>query len=75
MHMPFYTLCVETKDEERVVSVRSAACFKPVLQVAAAGEGAGIVPAHENRTEPMTANQPPPDGPEADGMCVVVEAK
>ena len=59
---------VDTKDERRIVVVRPKAPFRPVFQVATTREGSGIVLVHEKEVEPVTANQPAPDGHEADAV-------
>ena len=61
---------VDAKEERRIVAIKPKAPFKPIFQVAMMKEGSGIVLVHEAAEEADKANQPPPDGHEADSnLC------
>ena len=61
---------VDAKEERRIVAIKPKAPFKPVFQVSMMKEGSGIVLVHEAAEETDKANQPPPDGHEADSnLC------
>ena len=59
---------VDTKEEKRVVAVRPKAPSKAVFQVATTRAGSGVALVHDSEAEPLTANQPPPHGHEADAI-------
>ena len=60
------TVYVDSREERRIVAIKPKAPFKPVFQVATTREGSAVVLVHESEEEAVTANQPPPDGHEAD---------
>ena len=59
---------VDTREERRIVAVRPKAPFKAVFQVATTRAGSGVALVHDSEAEPLTANQPPPHGHEADAI-------
>jgi hypothetical protein len=59
---------VDTVEEKRIVAIRPKPAFRPLFEIATTREESGIVLVHEREGEPVTANQPPPDGHEADGV-------
>jgi hypothetical protein len=57
---------VDAKEERRIVAIKPKAPFRPIFQVATMKDGSGIVLVHEATETADKANQPPPDGHEAD---------
>ena len=59
---------VDTVEERRIVAIRPRPAFRPLFEVATTREDSGIVLVSERDLE--NANQPPPDGHEADSnLC------
>ena len=52
--------------ENMIVAVKPKAPFKPVFSVATTKEGSEVVLVHDPEAKSRIANQPPPDGQEAD---------
>ena len=52
--------------ENMIVAVKPKAPFKPVFSVATTKEGSEVVLVHDPEANPQIADQPPPDGLEAD---------
>jgi hypothetical protein len=59
---------MDAKDEKRIVAIKPKAPFRPVFQVVTTREGSGVALVHDPEAKPQTADQPPPDGQEADGV-------
>ena len=55
--------------ENMIVAIKPKAPFKPVFEVATTRKGSEVALVHDPDNEPQIANQPPPDGQEADQSC------
>ena len=55
--------------ENAVVAIKPKAPFQPVFEIATTREGSGVVLVHDPEANPQIADQPPPDGREADVSC------